>query len=531
MERLIRRSHAAGLRWASLSLLGLGLAFACSDDNSEPGNTPAGGGEGGENAGGKPPVSSAGKASAGKASAGDAGNGVGAMAGAGADAGAGAGGAAAGAGGGGEAGVGGPQMIATLGEQCTACGATECASTLKSCSDSAQCGAWLACLTACETAECVAACDADHVDAARVYAGVYDCLCTSCQTDCSPVGACEKKTCVDDDPLPVADSAPETLAETGLYATVDAAGGAGGAGGASGVQLALPLQLASYVRGYEPKYPLWADGAIKERHVYIPKCSTIDTSDMDHWKFPVGTRFWKTFKIADKPVETRLLHHFGPGEADWLYAAYQWDANKPEDPAAAISVPAGVIIENDVDHDIPAQGQCINCHAKLSERVLGFGAFQLSHDSTGEDLTIKKLSELGWLTNPAPDGFEVPGTPVQQAALGYLHGNCGGCHNQGQSIPTADKPLFLRLLVGQKNYAATDAVLTNLGVTVVSGNAAIIDKPRVAAMDPTNSALLIRMKARRTGLQMPPLNTTSTKLPDTEGGVKLVTDWIDSIPQ
>jgi len=513
MERLLRRSHATGLRWVALSLVGLGVAAACSDDSSDPGKGPAagGGGEGGENAAGSPPVTSAGKSMAGDA--GDAGNGVGGL-----------GGAVAG-----EGGMGGVPHVATLGEQCTTCGASECTDTLKSCTDSAECGAWLACVTACETTECVTACDADAVDAARVYAAVYDCLCTSCKADCTDAGACEKKTCVDDNPLPVIDTAPATLAETGLYATVQGAGGAGGAGGAAGVELVQPIELASYVRGFEPKYPLWADGALKDRHVYIPKCETIDTSDMDHWKFPVGTRFWKTFSVANKPVETRLLHHFGPGETDWLYATYQWDAGKPTDPSAALSVPGGFVAAG-TGHDIPAQGQCVNCHAKLSERVLGFGAFQLSHDATDDGLTIKKLSELGWLSKPAPDGFEVPGTPAQQAALGYLHGNCGGCHNQGQTIPSPDKPLFLRLLVGQETYAATDTVLTSLGITVVSGNAAIINKERVKAMDPVNSALLIRMKDRGTGLQMPPLNTTSTKLADTDGGVKAVTDWINSIP-
>jgi mono/diheme cytochrome c family protein len=361
-------------------------------------------------------------------------------------------------------------------------------------------------------------------------------MCTSCNADCTAAGACEKKTCVDDNPLPVSLTVPPTLAETGLFESVPGAGGEGsgggaGTGGAASVELAMPLALASYVRSFEPNYPLWADGASKERHVYIPKCATIDTTDMDHWKFPVGTRFWKTFTIVDKVVETRFLHHFGPGETDWLYAAYQWDETKPDDPAAAVSVPAGVIAA-DTGHDIPAQGQCVNCHAKLSERVLGFGAFQLSHTAKPGELDIKKLSELGWLSDPAPEGFQVPGTPVQQAALGYLHGNCGGCHNQGQSIPNADNPLYLRLLTGQKTYATTDTVRTTVGVTVSRLDLQeILNKHRIEPMDPTNSALLIRMKARGATLQMPPKNTTSTKVADTEGGVKAVTDWITSIPE
>jgi hypothetical protein len=527
MERLLRRSHATGLRWVALSLVGLGVAAACSDDAAEPGQEPGAAGQAGENAAGAGGTSTAGNA--GKSAGGTAVTSPG-----------GAGGApegGAGAGAGGVGGVGGEPHVATLGEQCTTCAASECTDTLASCNASAECGAWLSCVTACDSAECVAGCDADHPDAARVYANVYDCMCSSCQADCSPAGACQKKKCVDDNPLPVTSTIPPTLAETGLFATIAGAGGegAGGAGGAGagGGELAMPIAFAPYVRSFEPKYPLWTDGATKDRHVYIPKCSTIDTSDMDHWKFPVGTRFWKTFLIADKPVETRMLHHFGPGEDQWLYATYQWNDAKPDDPAAALSVTTGVVVAG-TGHDIPAQGQCINCHAKLSERVLGFGAFQLSHTAKPGQLDIKKLSDLGWLSDPAPDGFEVPGTPVQQAALGYLHGNCGGCHNQGQSIPNAENPLFLRLLTGQKTYATTDAVLKTVGVTVSSGLADIAGMHRIEPMSPSTSALLIRMQWRgdsKPTLQMPPKSTTSTKIADTDGGVKAVTDWINSIPQ
>jgi hypothetical protein len=522
MERLLRRSHATGLRWVALSLVGLSVAAACSDDSSEAGPGPDGkGGEGGENAAGN--GATAGTAGT-PATGGTAVNMTG-----------GAGAATAG-----EGGMGGVPPVITVGEQCTTCGASECADTLTSCSASPDCTDWLACVTACDSSDCIAACDAGHVDAVRVYTDVYACLCTSCKADCTDAGACEKKTCVDDNPLPITDVVPATLAETGLYAVIDGgdAGGAGGGGGAPGVELAMPIKLASYVRDFEPKYPLWADGATKDRYAYIPKCSTIDTTDMDHWRFPVGTRFWKTFNVStgvgatQAAVETRMLHHFGPGEADWMYATYQWDVNKPGDPTAALSVAAGVVNANGTTHDIPPESQCRNCHS-ISEKVLSFGAIQLSH--AGKGLTIEKLSNLGWLTQPAPEGFEVPGTAVQQAALGYLHGNCGGCHHQaavlGAGADNGNKPLVVRLLTGQKTYDATDTVKSTVGVIVGSAIVGIDNKPRIAAMTPAESAILIRMGARTAPLQMPPFVTSSTKVADTDGGIKAVTDWVNSIPQ
>ena len=299
----------------------------------------------------------------------------------------------------------------------------------------------------------------------------------------------------------------------------------------------MPIAIAPFIKTFEPKYPLWADGAVKQRYVYLPKCSTIDDSDMDHWKFPVGTRFWKTFTVGQTVVETRMLHRFGPAPLDWVFATYQWDVNAPTDPAQAKLVDqAGppIVDANNTTHDIPSLGQCKQCHNGLPEKVLSFSAFQLSHDTNATDLTIKRISDLGWLTVPAPDGFPVPGNATQQAALGYLHANCGGCHNDTTPTPAA-LPQILRLSVAKTDYLTTDTYLTTVGVTVVSGNAAITGKKRIAAHDPANSAILIRMKDRtqppgNTSVQMPPYGTGSTKLPDTNGGIKDVTDWVNSIP-
>lgn len=498
----------------------MSFAAACSDDSSSPGNTPSGGGEGGENSAGTP--GTAGKtATAGTSTGGSAGTaGTSAIAG--------------------EAGMGGTPHVATLGETCTACGATQCVDTLKACNDSAECTAWLGCITACDTSDCVTACDNANAAAARVYTGVYDCMCTSCKADCSDAGACAKKTCVDEHPLALMPTAPANLAETGLYATVDdGAGGDGGAGGAGSVELAMPIKIASYVSTFVPKYPLWADGATKDRYVYIPKCATIDTTDPDHWKYPVGTTFWKTFTVEGAKFETRLLHRFGAGTLDWTYAAYQWapgvGAATIDDPRLATLAPdTGVPNPTPLKHDIPSIGQCKGCHNGLEEKVLGFQAIQLSHPAAGTDIAIDKLNELGMLSKPAPaGGYQVPGTAVQAAALGYMHGNCGGCHNDKTPLP-ASLPQLLRLSVLQTTYDTTDAVKSTVGITVVSGNTAISGKKRIAPMDPANSAIWIRMSARTgdgiaahtAGLQMPP---SGTHVADTEGGMKLVSDWVNSI--
>ena len=52
---------------------------------------------------------------------------------------------------------------------------------------------------------------------------------------------------------------------------------------------------------------------MKTRWVYLPPDTTIDTSNMDEWNFPVGTKFWKQFVVGGVIVETRMLHKTAPG--------------------------------------------------------------------------------------------------------------------------------------------------------------------------------------------------------------------------
>src|SRR5262249_47483900 len=144
------------------------------------------------------------------------------------------------------------------------------------------------------------------------------CLCQSCTTQCSAFDPCN--VCIDDAPLVILTTPPDKLSTTGLYADI------------------ASNTIAPYAKEYHPKYPLWSDDAAKIRHVYLPKCAQIDTSDMDHWQMPVGTRFWKEFTRDGVRVETRFMHRFGPGAEDWVFAAYQWNADQSE----ATYVPNGV---------------------------------------------------------------------------------------------------------------------------------------------------------------------------------------------
>ena len=56
--------------------------------------------------------------------------------------------------------------------------------------------------------------------------------------------------------------------------------------------------VASGVRQYDPGLHLWSDGASKTRWIYLPPGTKIDTTDMNEWTFPPGTKIWKEFVVG-----------------------------------------------------------------------------------------------------------------------------------------------------------------------------------------------------------------------------------------
>jgi hypothetical protein len=401
----------------------------------------------------------------------------------------------------GQAGAG--EQPAPAGAACLACGGGACGGALQQCQQNPECAPWLSCLQACDSPSCVAECDARHTAIERVYQGIYACLCGACDSSCQLAASCEKR-CTDPDALPPTSTAPATLADTGLYTAQGA--------------------LSAQAHAYDVRFPLWADGSSKGRFIYIPRCTSIATTDMDHWEFPIGTRLWKHFSVGDALVETRMLHRYGASATDWLFATYAWDAHSPHDPRKAGVVLHGQANAGGTLHDIPDPSACPSCHGKLPEAALGFSAFQLSHAGAG--LNMQRLSDRGWLSVPARNGFSVPGTPVQQAALGYLHGNCGGCHNRSADIPRED-PMRLRLLVSQTNYDSTDPVRTTIGVPTVNAYVELHDKPRIDPQSRESSTIFLRMSDRNK-FPMPPL---ASKFSDLDGGVAAIGAWIDALPK
>jgi hypothetical protein len=232
-------------------------------------------------------------------------------------------------------------------------------------------------------------------------------------------------------------------------------------------------QLAEGVVPYRPRFELWSDGATKRRWVYLPPGTKIDTSDMDAWQFPEGTKFWKEFTRDGVRVETRLLHKVGRAPHDWVTVAYVWDVGGHD----AMAAPAGTENANGTPHDVPAARSCMGCHGGTASRVLGFSAIQLADDLADSEMSLARLEREGRLTHPAPGAIRVPGDPTTQKALGYLHANCAHCHNQHRPSATGarcfdpQRTFDLSLRVDRlERLEVTPVYATTIGSVVTAGD-------------------------------------------------------------
>jgi hypothetical protein len=330
---------------------------------------------------------------------------------------------------------------------------------------------------------------------------------------------------------------PTLLSQTGLY-----------------VDVASPTKtLAPGVFPFEPTYALWSDGADKKRWVYMPPGGKIQTDTlargMDFWQYPKGFKLWKEFSRDGKVIETRLLQKLGDGLKDWYMVAFKWNDAHTD----ATALPDGEMNAMATEHDIPSKKQCEDCHSTMYDHALGFSALQLSHDDAGGGMTLAKAVELGWFNvAPPATGYKLPGTPVEQQALGYLHANCGMCHNSFSNLFSAKTNMNLWTRLDQiESIQKTAAYLslvcdqwpgvndketpipTECGAGHATGanmDITNISKPkRVVPKDFANSSVHHLMAMRISAadpLQMPPLGTEKKD----DVGLKALEDWINALP-
>jgi hypothetical protein len=295
-----------------------------------------------------------------------------------------------------------------------------------------------------------------------------------------------------------------------------------------------PTQHSADALAYTPGVALWSDGAEKHRYLYLPPATTIDTSNLDAWKFPVGTKAWKEFRVDGVLVETRLF--WKRTETAWDSGTYVWDAAGTT--ATLNTDPKGIILPS--GYEIPKQKDCDKCHHGGSDRLLGIEAVALALPRA-EGATLTVLAQRGALSKPpSTTTIALPedASGKAGAALGYLHANCGmPCHSS-RGLGDETK-LVLRLRAGElwpdgspgSGPAAASMTDTFKSTVNQDPTTAAVAQAFAGAHRITPGAhdksLVWLVSHLRGNYQMPPL--VSHRIDDV--GTQQLADWIDALPK
>ena len=331
---------------------------------------------------------------------------------------------------------------------------------------------------------------------------------------------------------------PSKLSETGLFADTRS------------------LQPQPGVLPYEVNAPAWHDGALGERLIALPGQGRMDVTERGGWKFPNGTAAVQTLRLDGKRVETRVLLK---QENEWAGYSYGW--NKEETDALLVSeagekrqVGAGQTWR------IPGRTECLLCHSRAANFVLGLSTVQLNHgsqiadwESSGvllvhrtalakaelrRELAGRNLGEaeieaaLALVRAPKlqsqPAGSPLRGVEtlprivnpqdksasLHDRARAYLHANCAHCHARGAG---GNSRMHFASHIADEDMEISNA-------TPLHATFGIADAKILAPGAPSQSLILYRTVLRGPG-QMPP---AGTMIPDGEGATMLA-QWIASM--
>ncbi|HQU41596.1 MAG TPA: PQQ-dependent sugar dehydrogenase [Pirellulales bacterium] len=365
---------------------------------------------------------------------------------------------------------------------------------------------------------------------------------------------------------------PRRLSETGLFRSVPGHGMQPGA---------VP---------YDVNAPLWSDGAHKERWLVLPPTMTQDghevpvripfTTDRT-WELPDRTVLVKSFALernegrpdSRRWIETRLLTR---QQGEWAGYSYRWNEEQTE---ALLVEKEGADQEFTVRSadgerrqtwHYPSRSECMVCHSRAANFVLGISTVQLNRDNnyggvvdnqlrvfehlgllrvdyqsqaseylreqlrasgmSAED-AAKRVAEAtasrgqrsaaaSSLLARSPDHYERLADPyddrepIDRRARAYLHANCAQCHVEAGG---GNAQLDLR-------FATALDKMRLVGVEPLHDRFGIERAQLVAAGDPDRSVLLRRISIRGRG-QMPQL---ATSLVDRRA-VELLRRWIEGM--
>lgn len=318
------------------------------------------------------------------------------------------------------------------------------------------------------------------------------------------------------------------LSETGLFSAV------------------AKHDMAPGVIPYSVNAPLWSDGSLKERFIAIPEDGHAEfTQNGKSWNFPDGTVLVKSFALEMQPgdsksrrwIETRLMTR---QEKEWIGYSYEWNDEqtdavlvdaKGKDREFSLSPADQPGARRSQSWHFPSRAECMVCHSRAANFVLGLQTEQLNRDQTYGDRTdnqLRTLAHIGVirtggkqadLPNPAEDypAFVDPydaKAPLEHRVRAYLHANCANCHQWAGGGNAAIDLLSRTTLENTKL----------IDVPPLHNHFDIADARLIAPGAPQRSVLLHRLRLRGRG-QMPPLASSVVDEPATH----LLEEWIKGL--
>jgi hypothetical protein len=282
---------------------------------------------------------------------------------------------------------------------------------------------------------------------------------------------------------------------------------------------------------YKPAYVLWSDNANKARYIYLPPGTQIDTTDMDNWVFPVGTKIWKEFSLGPLRVETR---HFVKTAAGWIWTTYRWTADGE---SGATQLNGGETNVNGTSYEIPSHSQCMQCHGGASDMLMGFDVINLG-SSTSVGLPLSTLIAAHQLTSNPPASVEIPedSTGMARASIGWLHSNCGvACHNSNPNALASGTGLYMKISGTQIITGGGATTTSQLPTYVTAVNVVPHMQPfasegylRIAPGRPALS-LIPTLDASRNNPNVPQMPPIISHIADT-ADVTALEAWISALP-
>lgn len=300
------------------------------------------------------------------------------------------------------------------------------------------------------------------------------------------------------------------------------------------------------VTPYDLNTPLWSDGALKFRYVYIPVGAQARYNADTVFEFPVGTVLVKTFAFAAdmrastenvRFLETRLLIRRAEG---WIALPYVWNEAQTEARLSPVGADIPVSFTNDagatvaLDWHVPNRNECRACHDRAGAITpIGPSARNLNRDyaypefrQPGLAVEAGSAPQLGvWVLNglldqaPAdaprvPNAYDPSDGALDARARAYLDVNCAHCHNPEGPGHTSG----LDLRWSQREPALWGLFKRPIAAGRASGGLAFDIDPG----HPERSILVHRMASTDPGVMMP---ETGRTLVD-ERAVALMRDWI-----